>query len=99
MNGGETLPTNSDAPAQHVCGLFAQSVIKFSWLDFIANTDAPHARSPQHVKDWSCDACLRRRAARFPRATEGTREDSLQRGRAFDALCAGLCGDRQGLFR
>src|SRR5439155_2347812 len=46
------------------------------WV-FIANTDAPHARSPPHVKDWSCDACLRRRAARFPRATEVTREDSL----------------------
>src|SRR5439155_11114187 len=33
-NGGETLPTNSDAPAQHVCGLFAKSVVKFSTLGF-----------------------------------------------------------------
>ena len=58
-----------------------------------------HVESPPHSADWPCDAAVCRRSAARLFAAETAREGSLQRGRALDVVCAGLCRDRQGLLR
>ena len=49
-----------------------------------------HVESPPHSPDWSCDAAVRRRSAARVFAAQAAREGSLQRGRALDAVRAGL---------
>ena len=54
--------------------------------------------SPPHSADWPCDAVVGRRSAARLFAAEAAREGSLQRGRALDVVCAGLCRDHEGLL-
>src|SRR5215468_10041637 len=66
---------------------------------FSSRRGVRHAQSPPYAPDWCCNAIIRRCSAGCLSAIETARQSSLQRGRALDALRAGLCRNRQGLLR